>query len=166
MYQIINGKRYNTQSATKIADWDNGASTTDFTYCRERLYVKRTGEYFIAGESGPLSKYASHSGMNNSGWGEEIIPMTAEDAKEWAEKHMDAEDFDKVFEIPTEIPNMVSNKIKSLREQKGISQTVLAEKVGTTQQVIAQYESGQDMTITRFLEICEALGITAAEFLK
>ena len=166
MYQIINGKRYNTQSATKLADWDNGVITTDFTYCRERLFVKRTGEYFIAGESGPLSKYATHNGMNNSGWGEEIIPMTAEEAQEWAQEHMDAEDFDKAFEIPAEIPNMVSEKIKSLREQKSMSQTVLAEKVGTTQQVIAQYESGQDMTVSRFLEICEALEITATAFFK
>jgi transcriptional regulator with XRE-family HTH domain len=52
--------------------------------------------------------------------------------------------------------DFVSKKIKELRTASSMSQTILAEKVGTTQQVIAQYESGQDMTVSRFLEICEA----------
>jgi transcriptional regulator with XRE-family HTH domain len=60
--------------------------------------------------------------------------------------------------------NFVSKRIKELRTASSLSQSALAKKVGTTQQVIAQYESGQDMTITRFLEICEALQVTPVEF--
>lgn len=36
----------------------------------------------------------------------------------------------------------ISNKIKRFREDKGISQTELAKKVGTTKQTIYKYENG------------------------
>lgn len=41
------------------------------------------------------------------------------------------------------VTNYVANKIKSLRESKNITQQELAEVLGTTQQSIARYESGE-----------------------
>lgn len=41
------------------------------------------------------------------------------------------------------ITTYVANKIKSLRENKNITQQELAEVLGTTQQSIARYESGE-----------------------
>ncbi len=41
MKKIINGKKYDTETATRLADWNNGG------YCKETLYQKHTGEYFM-----------------------------------------------------------------------------------------------------------------------
>lgn len=41
------------------------------------------------------------------------------------------------------VTNYVANKIKTLRETKNITQQELAEVIGTTQQSIARYESGE-----------------------
>ena len=43
MKKIINGKRYDTETAEKIGVWDNARSISDFDCCEETLYRKRTG---------------------------------------------------------------------------------------------------------------------------
>ena len=43
---IINGKLYNTETATYVGGYSNGLSINDFNYYDEELYRKRTGEYF------------------------------------------------------------------------------------------------------------------------
>lgn len=96
MRKVINGRTYNTATSKLIGRWDNGHYTNDFEYCSEGLYKNSKGAYFIHGEGGPLSKYATRSG-DSSGWGEEIIPMTAEEAQAWAEKHLDAEEVEAEF---------------------------------------------------------------------
>lgn len=46
MRKIINGKMYNTRSAKEIYYWNNGSSHSDFDFCEETLFRKRTGEFF------------------------------------------------------------------------------------------------------------------------
>ena len=46
MRKIINGKMYNTRSAKEIYYWNNGSSHSDFDFCEETLFCKRTGEFF------------------------------------------------------------------------------------------------------------------------
>ena len=41
------------------------------------------------------------------------------------------------------VTSYVANKIRKLREEKNITQQELAEAIGTTQQSIARYESGE-----------------------
>ena len=86
--KIINGKLYNTETATLVGEWWNNYSTNDFKYCEEKLYRKRTGEYFLYGEGGPLSKYRENYGDNCWGYGEEINPLSVQEAKQWAEKYI------------------------------------------------------------------------------
>ncbi|MBQ6343937.1 MAG: hypothetical protein IJI41_12490 [Anaerolineaceae bacterium] len=64
--------------------------------------MKKNGEFFLYGEGGPLSKYQKQVGMNEWSGGEVIIPMTIEDARDWAEEHLDADDYVKVFGDPEE----------------------------------------------------------------
>lgn len=92
MKKIIAGKLYDTETAKEIGYWDNGIYGNDFRACEETLYLKKTGEYFLHGEGGPLSKYAVYHGNNTSG-SERIFPFTYDEAKEWAEKHLDADTF-------------------------------------------------------------------------
>lgn len=96
MKKIINGKIYDTEKATHVATWDNDRFPNDFEFCYERLYRKRTGEYFLYGEGGPMSKYAKHYGNETRG-SEQITPLSYHDAQKWAEKHLDGEEYEKIF---------------------------------------------------------------------
>ena len=62
MKKIINGKRYDTSKAKEIGYWSNNLSNRDFNHCDEWLYKKRTGEYFLYGEGGPMTRYAERVG--------------------------------------------------------------------------------------------------------
>lgn len=97
MIKIINGKKYNTQTAENLGEYWNGLSTRDFGYCTETLYKKRTGEFFLHGDGGPMTKYKKTIGANTWSGGEKIIPMSFEEAREWAEKHLEAEEYEKIF---------------------------------------------------------------------
>ena len=98
MKKIINGKKYDTETATEIGYGGSagGISTTDFRYYDETLYRKKNGEFFLAGEGHAMTKYATHNG-NTSGWGEAIIPLTDEEAKAWVEQECDAETYEEIF---------------------------------------------------------------------
>lgn len=97
MKQIINGKMYNTETATALAYHRTALSLSDFRYLEERLYVTRKGTYFFYGEGGPATRYAHH--CSDGGWdgGSKIIVVTKEEAMEWAEEHVDAEDLEDIF---------------------------------------------------------------------
>lgn len=96
MKKIIKGKQYNTETAERVGQWDNGHFTNDFNYCSEDLYRKKNGDFFLHGEGHALSIYAGHEG-NSSGWGEKIIPMTYAEAQEWAEKHLTGDEYEEIF---------------------------------------------------------------------
>lgn len=57
--------------------------------------------------------------------------------------------------------------IKAAREMVGISQTELAERIGTTRQQIGKYETDtQDMTVARLFQIAAALGVDPDTLVK
>ena len=96
MKRIINGKKYDTNTATKVADYWNGYGASDFNYVSEELYLKNTGEYFLACKGGPLTQYVQYSGGNRTN-GEEIVPMTPEEAKKWAAEKLDVDLYETIF---------------------------------------------------------------------
>lgn len=102
MKQIINGKMYNTDTATKVGSWSNGCSTSDFSYCYEALYRKKTGEYFLYGDGGPMSRYSRSSGQNCWSGDTRIIPMTENEARQWAEDNLNADEYIEAFGEPEE----------------------------------------------------------------
>lgn len=102
MRKIIDGRTYNTATSKLIGEWSNGKLNNDFGYCSENLYVNTKGAYFISYEGGALSKYAIAVGSNNASGSQGITPMTLEESKKWAEEHLDAEDYEKSFEVPEE----------------------------------------------------------------
>lgn len=107
MKKIINGKLYSTETAECVGMWNNGYYTNDFNYCSENLYRKRTGEFFLHGAGHAMSIYASHEG-NSSGWGEQIIPLTYQEAQEWAEKHLTGDEYEEIFGEVSEDDSRVS----------------------------------------------------------
>lgn len=96
MKKIINNKRYDTDTAKKLAFYQH-SNRTDFHFWIERLYQKRTGEFFLHGEGGPASRYAESAGMNEWVGGEKIIPLSYEGAREWAEKYLGADEYEAIF---------------------------------------------------------------------
>lgn len=97
MKKIINGKKYDTDTAKLMATYSNGGSWRDFSHFEEGLYRKKTGEFFLHGEGGPMTKYAVSTGLNWWSGGENIFPLTEHEAKAWSEKHLSVEEYEKIF---------------------------------------------------------------------
>lgn len=96
MKKIINGKRYDTATAKAVGE-AGYSHRGDFSYWAETLYRKNTGEYFLYGEGGPMSRYAVTTGQNEWSGGEKIMPLTIEKAMEWAEENLDGDDYEAIF---------------------------------------------------------------------
>lgn len=74
MKKVINGLLYNTDTAKEVGFIDNGSV---FNHRLEKLYKKRTGEYFI------YEKNNQH---------EFITPVDNSEAMSWIEKNMNSEE--------------------------------------------------------------------------
>lgn len=97
MKRIINGKKYDTDTAKTIGYGESNLSVTDFEYWCETLYQNRTGEFFLYGEGGPNSKYSVRIDTNTWSGGEAIFPLTEAKARDWAEKYLTADEYESVF---------------------------------------------------------------------
>ena len=80
MKKVINGKMYNTETAEQLATWDNGRWNS-FDICEEKLFRKRNGEFFLYGYGGPKSAYAQPDGG------------------EWAEEHLNGDEYEAIFGV-------------------------------------------------------------------
>lgn len=86
MIKIINRKKYDTDTAYCIAT-NEAYPPRDFKHYEEELYQKENGEFFLHGKGGGLSKYASSIDNHTFDFGEEIIPLSEEEAREWVETY-------------------------------------------------------------------------------
>jgi hypothetical protein len=81
MRQIIDGKRYDTDTAEYLAGVPcHYQSRSDFNYEDTAIYRTKSGRYFIAGEGGPMTRWAHKAGnmwTNGSG----IRPLSPEEAR-------------------------------------------------------------------------------------
>lgn len=93
MKKIIDGKRYDTDTAEKIAKWSNNYYPNDFHYFEETLFRTEKGAWFIHGEGGGLSPYAENYG-NSRGYGSDLRVLTPAEAKNWLENR----DFPEIIE--------------------------------------------------------------------
>jgi hypothetical protein len=100
MQKIINGKRYNTETAELVATYDNGLSLSDFGKCCEDLYRTKAGRWFLHGSGGALSPWSVSIGNNGRGRGEGIEPMSEAEALVWCEdRDIDADTIAQHFKI-------------------------------------------------------------------
>jgi hypothetical protein len=92
MKKIINGKRYDTNTATLIGGATAGCFSSDFRWWDEKLYrTARSGAYFVAGSGGPMSRWSRRVDGNTWTGGDGILPVSADQALQWAEAHLPAE---------------------------------------------------------------------------
>ena len=96
MKRIINGKTYNTETATLICNTSNEYSSSDFKFEDSELFVTKKGAYFIAGKGGCLSRFA-HSVFNGWVGSNGIIPISRENALAECERHGSIDDIEEFF---------------------------------------------------------------------
>lgn len=138
MKKIINGKVYDTETARELG-YDSYSNFRDFNHWYEALYQKRTGEFFLYGEGGPMSRYARSIDQNSWSGGEKIMPLSAANARKWAEEHLDADDYETIFGLPDEdaekvmlsiqLPADLSAKIRQNAADAGITLTAYVESL-------------------------------------
>ena len=134
MKKIISGRRYDTQTA-KLVGYTSYSTPGNLDYWCEDLYLKRTGEYFIHGQGGPMSKYLERTGENEWGYGHEIIPLSLSEAQEWIEKYLDADIYEELFgrvsegkvQAATWVSEDVKGQIDDLRKEKGLTLVEIIE---------------------------------------
>jgi hypothetical protein len=104
MKKIINGKIYDTAKAMLVGYYDNIGvgvdSRSDFGYWEAELYkTPRSGTFFLAGEGGPMSPFGRQSGLSTWSWGEKIIPLSLDEAQQWAERYLKPEIVEHYFSV-------------------------------------------------------------------
>lgn len=131
MKKIIKGKVYDTEKAKLRGSYYSPGSYRDINHFEEHLYQKKTGEFFLHGEGGPASRYAESCGENNWSGSEKIFPLTYEAARQWAEEHLEADEYEEIFGIIEESEGKMTATIsvnigvwetaKRIASAKGIS---------------------------------------------
>lgn len=96
--KVVNGKMHNTETAERVADWDNGRNGSDFAYCSETLYRTKNGAFFLHGAGGAMSSWCSSYG-DRCGYGEDIVPLTDDEAKEWLAHHNEVSELERLFAV-------------------------------------------------------------------
>lgn len=97
MKWIIDGRMYNTESAKELGYYASGSDRTNFSFYEQWLYQKRNGEFFLHCSGGSLSPYARSIGRDHWAGGDQIIPLSYDMAKEWAEKYLSADNYESIF---------------------------------------------------------------------
>lgn len=100
MKKIINGRKYDTSTAEEVAE-SSHSYKSEYDYYEETLYRKRTGEYFLYGYGHGDSKYAKQV-CGDFGPGSDIIPLSYEQARAWAERELSVDEYESAFGEVTE----------------------------------------------------------------
>lgn len=121
MKKIINNKLYDTATAKKLAEWDENG-TDPLNYIAEALYRKKTGEFFVFGDGGANTKYARIGRLKGFEPGSAILPMSLEQAKEWALDRLPKSEYDDIF--GDMIDDDGSTTVTSIRLPSALLETV------------------------------------------
>ena len=140
MKKIINGKRYDTDAAKLVGEAQSTVGRNDSHFWREELYRKRTGEFFIYGEGGGMTKYAKAVDLNSWTGGEAIRPISEEEAKQWAEEYLTVDEYEKWFDVEEDVESgstqtsiniskAAMNKLKVLADNSGLSRSKVIDEL-------------------------------------
>lgn len=139
MKKIINGRRYDTETAKFLGE-DSYSNWGDFHFWEETLYQKRTGEFFLHGVGGPASKYAETVGQNQWTGGEKIIPLSFDKARDWAEKHLGGDEYEEIF-----------GPVEEDDSKRLISLSLTATAVETLKRLAAESGKSQSEIVTEMI---------------
>lgn len=137
MKKVIDGKVYDTETARLVGEYEYDIAN-NLNYLIERLFCKKTGEYFMYGEGGPRTPYAKRLGDDRWSSGVAIVPLTPDEARGWAEKHLDTDialaDGDKQQEAGRVTMNLTvaaqtKARLETAREETGLSISKLVDAI-------------------------------------
>jgi len=97
MKAIVDGKRYDTDTATKVLDWTNGYYPGDFKYRQKILYLTKNGAWFIYHSGGAMTDLAVVAGSNTYSGSSKIEPVDKEDAYKFLCSHGGVREAEKYF---------------------------------------------------------------------
>lgn len=97
MRKIINKKMYDTDTAEFVEVFENTPYRSNAYYFKEKLYRKKTGEFFLHGYGNALTRYAEVTIGGMCSPGEKIIPLTKEEVKNWVEQKGDIDTYIELF---------------------------------------------------------------------
>lgn len=97
MRKVINGSRYDTDAAKRLGHWESDQDHTGFSHTEETLYRTKAGKWFLHGTGNAASVYASRKSDGWSGSGEQIIPLSEDAARQWADLHLSGEQAEQIF---------------------------------------------------------------------
>ena len=132
--RIMDGKTYNTETATQLAGWDDDEDEVPFPGGRY-LYQTRFGAFFLYVWGGPEE-------------GETIVPYTPEQAREWLEKYQSYR-ADLIESLFGEMPEAGSGESKFTLRMPDSLRERLAERAKANGQSLNAW-------IVRCLESCAA----------
>ncbi|OMI05522.1 hypothetical protein BSN85_24840 [Bradyrhizobium brasilense] len=134
--RIIDGKTYNTETATHIAGWDDDDGPFQWGH---HLYQTRFGAFFLYAWGGPEER-------------EEILPYTPEQARKWLEKYQYVDLIEKLF---GEMPEAGSGETKFTLRMPDSLRDRLADRAKANNQSLNAW-------IVRCLESCAAESVSGA----
>ena len=139
MRKILRGLKYNTSTAQLVGRYLN--EDCFLTRIEECLFLKRTGEYFLYVQGGMLSKYSINDAWNKPKDGEQIIPITKQQARDWAEDRLTKQEAieifkkppvppkDEMFRVDFQIERQGLDKLKRIAMRKKISASELLRRL-------------------------------------
>ena len=101
MKRIIDGKRYDTETAEQVTTIGSlpGTSRTDFRYWEADLYRTPRGRWFLSGRGGPATMFSRPDGSGMTSGGGGIIPISDTEAQEYLEDDRNVEALELWFAI-------------------------------------------------------------------
>lgn len=136
MKKVINKKLYNTETAEKLGEYEPNPYHSDFHWFCETLYRTKSGNFFLHGDGNAASKYSRSCGQNEWCSDEKIVPLSYDEAQEWAEKHLDGDDYINIFGEPEESNDKLALNVRiskpaytRLRQLAAKQKTTLANAV-------------------------------------
>ena len=139
MKKVIQGVLCDTSTAKFLGE-ASYLSDRDFAHWNEALYRTKSGKYFLYGEGGPSSRYAVTIGQNEWSGGEKIQLLSRETALEWAEEHLDGDEYIAAFGDPEETEKAMS-VILPLKTRERL-EVLKAETGMTFSEIIARAVDG------------------------
>ena len=97
MRKIINKKMYDTDTAEFVEVFENTPYRSNAYYFKEKLYRKKTGEFFLYGYGNAASKYCQSDAVGMREPGKKIVPMSEDEAKTWVERYCDVDTYIELF---------------------------------------------------------------------
>lgn len=134
MQRVIDGKRYNTETAKRLGIWASDQDYQGLHHEEETLYLTKTGNYFLHGCGGAASRYNKKTGSNGWVGGEQIVPISEEYARKWAQDHLTGNEYDMIFgevenpedvRVSVQIPAEIAAKMNDRMDADGCTRNSL-----------------------------------------